>query len=104
MKKVRANENRRCPKCGESERQTNAGFNRSGTQRCYCNDCKYKYTLNPKTIEYSEGIKESAIKSYYSGASGRATGRLYQMSHQNVIRWIKKMGPAPALKFAQSED
>ena len=81
---------RQCPKCGETERQMNAGFNRSGTQRCICRDCKYKYTLNGKTRAIPEEIREQAIKTYYSSVSARGVGRLFGMGKENVLRWIKK--------------
>jgi len=68
----------------------NAGFNRSGTQRCVCRDCKYKYTLNGKTREYPEEIRQQAIKTYYSGVSGRGVGKLLGINKSSVLNWIKK--------------
>lgn len=64
--------------------------NRSGSQRCFCNDCKKYYTFNPKTREYSEEIREQAIKAYYAGASGRGVGKIFGFSKANVYNWIKK--------------
>ena len=52
MRKATINEARRCPICGKAENQVNAGKNRTGTQQCFCNDCKKYYTLEPKTREY----------------------------------------------------
>ena len=80
----------RCPKCGQTEKQMRAGYNRSGTQRCVCRDCKYKYTLNGKTREYSEEVKQQAIRTYYAGVSGRGVGKIFGMSKANVYNWIKK--------------
>ena len=68
----------------------NAGFNRSGTQRCLCGLCNYKYTFNPKTKNYPEELRQIAIKEYYAGASGRAVGLLHGMNKSNVYNWIKK--------------
>ena len=90
MRKQTVNESRRCPKCWQAENQVNAGYNRSGTQRCICNDCKYKYTLNAKTREYSEEIKKQAVRIYYSGVSARGVGKILGMSKANVLNWIKK--------------
>ena len=90
MRKQTINENRRCPKCGRVENQVNSGYNRSGTQRCVCKICNHKYTLNGKTQEYSEEIKQQAIKTYYSDVSGRGVGKLFGMSKANVYNWIKK--------------
>ena len=90
MKTKTINPNRRCPKCNSEENQVNAGYNRSGTQRCICKNCKYKYTLDGKVREYPEEIKQQAIKTYYSGVSGRGVGKLMGMSKQNVYNWLKK--------------
>jgi len=90
MKKATFVENRRCPKCGLSEKQVNAGYNRSGTQRCVCKECKHKYTLNGKRRAYSKEIQQQAIRTYYSGVSGRGVGKIMGMSKANVYNWIKK--------------
>jgi len=92
MKTQTIDENRRCPKCGQSENQVNAGYNRSGTQRCLCKDCNYKYTLNGKTREYSEEVQKQTMKIYYSGVSARGVGKILGMSKSNVLNWIKKNG------------
>jgi transposase-like protein len=90
MRKQTIDENRKCPKCNRTENQVNAGKNRSGTQRCICKYCEYKYTLNGKKREYSEETRQQAIKTYYSGVSGRGVGKLMKMSKANVYNWIKK--------------
>jgi len=83
---------RQCPKCGQTEKQMNAGFNRSGTQRCVCRECKYKYTLNGKTQAIPDDTRKQAIKTYYSGVSARGVGKIFGMSKENVLNWIKKNG------------
>ena len=85
-------EGRRCPECGDVESQTNFGYNRSGTQRCRCKLCNKTYTLEPKTRAYSEEVRDSAMKTYYTGVSGRQIGILFNMSKANVYNWIKKNG------------
>jgi transposase-like protein len=52
--------------------------------------CKYKYTLNGKSREYPEEVRQQAIRTYYSGVSGRGVGKLLGMSKANVLNWIKK--------------
>jgi transposase-like protein len=79
-----------CPKCANIELQYKHGFNSSGTQRYKCYSCGFSYTLKPKSNEYSESIREQAIKLYYSGVSGRGVGKIMDMSKANVVRWIKK--------------
>jgi len=92
MRKTTIKEGRRCPICGEVEHQVNAGRNRSGTQRCFCNDCKKYYTLGAKAKAYTDEIQQNALKMYYSGVSGRGVGRILGMSKANVYNWIKKNG------------
>lgn len=90
MRTAVIDEKRRCPKCGKIEHQIRVGFNTSGTQRCKCKDCNLRYTIDPRPHEYPEETKELAIKTYYSGVSGRGVGKLFGMSKSNVYRWIKK--------------
>ena len=90
MKKTKAIEGRNCPKCGSADNQKNKGFNESGTQRCVCKNCGTWYTLDSKKREYSEEIRQLAIKEYYGGASGRMVGKIHGMSKANVYNWIKK--------------
>ena len=90
MKKPTIDENRRCPTCGLIENQINKGKNRSGTQKCLCKECGTNYTKDPKKWEYPEEVKELAIKTFYSGVSGRGAGNLFGMNKSNVYNWIKK--------------
>ena len=92
MRKATIDEARRCPECDKAENQVNAGKNRSGTQRCFCNECKKYYTLNSKMRAYSEETRQQAIKIYYAGVSGRGVGKIMGMSKANVYNWIKKNG------------
>jgi len=92
MKKIKIEENRRCPKCGQITNQINKGKNGSGTQRCMCKDCKIYYTPETKKREYPEEIRTQALKIFYSGVSGRGVGKILGMSKANVYNWIKKRG------------
>lgn len=95
MRKAKEMPVRKCPICGKTENQVNAGKNRSGTQKCFCNDYKKYYTLEPKTREYPEEIRQQAIKTFYTGASGRAVGKVFGFSKANVYNLIKKNGSNP---------
>ena len=95
MRKQTIEEGRRSPKCGRMENQINGGYNRSGTQRCVCKQCKHKYTLNGKKREYPEEIRQKALRIYYSGVSGIGVGKIMGMSKANVYNWIKKNGTEP---------
>jgi len=90
MKTRTENPTRSCPKCGSTKNQSNAGFNRSGTQRCFCSGCKYKYTLNGKTRELPEEVKKKALRIYYSGVSARGVAKIMGFGKSNVLNWIKK--------------
>lgn len=90
MRKASVDENKKCPQCGSIEQQIKNGFNDSGTQRCKCKICGIRYTIDPKRVAYPEEIKQAAIKTYFSGVSGRGVGHLFHMSKSNVYNWIKK--------------
>jgi len=92
-----------CPHCGSKEKQSNYGYNKSGTQRSKCKMCKKIYTSNGKTRAYSEEIRKSAIKTYYSGVSGRGVGKLYGMSKANVYNLIKKAKALTKVERASCE-
>ena len=92
MKKTIEIVGQKCPYCGKTKDQVRAGKNRSGTQRCFCKECKKYYTLDPKTREIPEEIRNQAIKIFYTGASGRAVGKIFNFSKANVYNWIKKNG------------
>lgn len=40
MREAKEIAGKKCPNCGRTEKQVNTGKNRSGTQRCFCNECK----------------------------------------------------------------
>ena len=76
-----------CPKC-KSKRSHKCGLTSAKSQRFRCVDCKKVFT--PETKRYSEETKQLAMKVYYSGVSGCGVGKIFDMSHQNIYRWIKK--------------
>ena len=90
MRKPTIDENKRCPVCDRTDGQVKNGRNRSGTQSCLCKHCKKTYTLEPKKRAYSEDVRQQAIKTYYSGVSGRGVGNLMGMNKANVYNWLKK--------------
>jgi transposase-like protein len=80
----------KCPKCGSTEHQMKSGLTDCGSQRNKCGVCGCRYTPKPKERGMSKEIKEAAIRTYYSGVSGRGVGKIFKMSHINVMNWIKK--------------
>jgi len=92
MRKATIDKNKKCPRCGEVERQVKNGRTKAGTQSYLCRHGNKTYTLEPKQNTYSEETKALAIKIYYAGTSGRGVGKILGMSKNNVYRWIKKNG------------
>jgi len=90
MKTSKTDLNQVCPKCGIVGNQKKGGFSSAGTQRYICKHCKGSYSLDPKTRAYSEEIRETAMKVYCSGVSGRGVGKVFGMSKANIYNWIKK--------------
>jgi len=76
-----------------------AGKNRLGTQSCFCNECKKYYSIDPKTREYPEEIRQQAIKTFYAGASGGGVGKVFGFSKANVYNWNKKTAQNPGSNF-----
>jgi len=79
--------NIKCSKCGCGGVHKK-GFTTSRNQRYFCKSCGNKFTAEPKL--YSEETRQLAIKIYYSGVSGLGVGKVFDMHHNNVVRWIKK--------------
>jgi transposase-like protein len=73
----------------QNRKPNTQGKNHSGTSRYKCKDCGIEYPLNPKKRKYSEETKQEALKTYYSGVSGRDVGKIFGMSRANVYNWIK---------------
>lgn len=90
MENVIKKDEMRCPKCGMVDGQMKNGRNRSGTQTMLCRHCKKAYTPNPKRHAYNEEVRNTALKIYYSGVSGRGVGKVLGINKANVYNWIKK--------------
>ena len=75
-----------CPKCSSVERQIKKGRNRGGSQRFWCNKCETKYT--PVKKQYSEEVKQLAVKAYLAGNSARKVGRMFGMDGNTVTAWV----------------
>ena len=78
----------RCPHCQTTERQVNGGFNRTGSQRFQCQECRRQYTPAPRLLGYDGKTREMALKLYLEGNGFRRIGRLLSVNHQSVVNWI----------------
>ena len=76
-----------CPKC-EHTHFVKAGFN-NGRQRYKCKSCSHYFSVIHKSTKESGKTKQMAIKMHLEGLGFRAIGRLLNVSHQTVYRWVK---------------
>ena len=90
MKKAKEMPGRKCPICGKTENQVNAGKNHSRTQKCFCNDCKKYYTLEPKAREYPEEIRQQAIKHFMRGQADERLAKHLASAKQMFTTRLKK--------------
>ena len=79
---------RLCHNC-KSDNIVLNGKNASKQQRYRCKDCKVTrvldYTQKSSTLNMDE-----VARTYIERNSFRATGRIFEVSHVSVLRWLKK--------------
>lgn len=102
MRRAKEEEWKKCLYCGKIENQIKVGHNPSGTQRCKCKECGKVYTIDPKGRAYLEEVRKQAMKTYFSGVSGRGVGKIYGMNKSNVMNWIKKRAQKMMWKSGKS--
>jgi transposase-like protein len=76
---------RQCPKCDETTKQVKAGKTEVGSQRINCQNCKTRYTPDPKERGYPDEVRVQAIWMYVDGINYRRIARHLKVSHVNVI-------------------
>ena len=75
-----------CPKCRTE--QTVKNGRHLGRQRYRCKLCGFQYTrVNPRGRPANE--KAAAILLYTMGLSLNAIARIYKVSAQSVLRWVR---------------
>jgi transposase-like protein len=88
-----------CPKCSSTHRQVRNGKAADARQRYLCQDCGYRYVLDPRSSAYPASLREQAVRLYLEQNGFRRIGRLLGVNHQTVVNWIrereKKQPPAP---------
>ena len=77
-----------CRGCGSTNIIKN-GKNRYGNQQYRCKDCQKSGVLNPKN-SYTEEQKEHILAAYRERPSMRGIARLYGISRNTLVRWLKK--------------
>jgi transposase-like protein len=78
-----------CPYCQAATRQSKAGQTESGSQRYQCQQCKRRYTPQPKTQGYPDSVREQAVRMYVDGLNYRRSGRLLGVDHVRVMNWVR---------------
>jgi len=76
-----------CPNCDSKNIQKN-GKTKAGKQKIICLSCNKYLTLNSSWRTEEE--KEKILNSYKERVSLRGLRRLYGVSPETVMRWIKK--------------
>ena len=77
-----------CHAC-ESIRLVKNGKTKKGSPRYLCKDCGRTRVLEPEE-RYSEATQTLVIKAYQERSSLRGVGRIFGISRQTVLNWVKK--------------
>jgi transposase-like protein len=89
-----------CPRC-KSELVVRDG-NSNGRQRHLCKECGYRYTRD-KLRGKDKSIKKQALKMYLEGMGFRAIGRILEVGHVSIYRWIRAFGEEIEMIRAKEE-
>ena len=77
----------KCRRCGSKELIKN-GTNGSGNAKYRCKTCTHNGVIQNK--HYSEDFKEQVVRASQERCSSRGLARIFGISHQTALRWIKK--------------
>jgi transposase-like protein len=78
-----------CLHCG-SDRLRLDGKAPNGKQKYFCNTCKRGSRQNPKSRGYSQDFQAQVLAAYHERASLRGVCRIFGISRQTLITWLKK--------------
>lgn len=76
-----------CKKCSSTELVRN-GSNAVGNPRYKCKSCGFSGVI--KTRQYDEATQDLVIRAAQERSSSRGLSRVFGMSHQTALNWIKK--------------
>jgi len=79
-----------CLGCGLSERVVRNGFNRGGTQRLKCGDCKKTWTPEPNTRTLSAEKEALIAAALQERSSQRGIARTFKVARTTVREILKK--------------
>ena len=79
-----------CPKCKSTERVKNGHI--KGRPRFRCKECGYDYTVMQKSTSVPTDKKRLALQMYLEGLGFNSIGRILNVSHVAVMKWIQRYG------------
>jgi len=87
----------KCRHCASEDIVKN-GKSPNGKQKYLCKDCGRQSRENPSPNGYTREAKEQILRAYEERSSLRGLRRVFGVSQQTVINWIKKANALPSLE------
>jgi putative ATPase subunit of terminase (gpP-like) len=76
----------------------------NGRQRYKCKGCSHYFSVKKPIRHKSNETKQMAIKMYLEGLGFRTIGRLLNISHQTVYKWVKQLGEEHQIRFDDKQE
>lgn len=80
------------------------GTNRSGTSRCYCNNCRHAFTLNPRPRQLDETKSALILSALEEKTPVTAICRMFKVSPKTVYALMRGSKIALLLVFGAEEN
>ena len=84
-----------CPFCHQAEPVVKFGYNRGGTARCRCNDCKRTFTPQPNPRNLTPEKEQRILDALAERLSMDAIARMVHVSKTTIYNTLKKTHDAP---------
>jgi transposase-like protein len=85
-----------CPACHQAEPVVRFGFNRGGTQRLRCQECRKTWTPHPSSRALSSEKEVLITSALQERCSQRAIARTFRVARTTVREVLKKSRTKPA--------
>jgi transposase-like protein len=80
-----------CPHCHGSKDVIRYGFNRCGTARCRCQDCKKTFTPSPKSRALSPETEGASERALAERVSQQGIARMFKVG-RDMVRRVRQKG------------